>query len=125
MLFQQSEVETYLDRNIWSTLANNISNGDYSGKTILSDSSDIINFVDTSILIDTREGIHGEMGVGVGGHIHHVVGSNGVVKDEQMSGYHQAQDSHHHSSSSPPLHMSKGYKILLNQTIYSFYDSYY
>ena len=99
-------METYLDRNIWSTLANNISNGDYTSKDILSDSRDF-NFVDTSILIDTREGIHGELGVGVGvgGHLHHVAG---VVKDEQMVAYHHPQDSHHHPSSSPPLHMSKG-----------------
>lgn len=47
------------------------------------------------------------MGIGVGGHLHHV---SGHIKDE-MSGYHHSQESHHeHHSSSPPLHMSKGYK---------------
>lgn len=106
----QSEVETYLDRNIWSSLTSNISNGDYTTKDIIPDSRDIINFVDTSILIDTREGIHGEMGIGVGGHLHHV---SGHIKDE-MSGYHHSQESHHeHHSSSPPLHMSKGSSLSL------------
>jgi len=91
----QSEVETYLDRNIWSTLTNNISNGDYAGKDILHDSRDIINFVDTSILIDTREGIHGEMGVVTAGHHHHL---HGVIKDEQMSYHHphHSSDAHQH-----------------------------
>jgi len=91
----QSEVETYIDRNIWSTLASNIPNSEYN-KDILPDSRDIINFVEgsQSILIDTREGIHGELG--------HVV--SGVVKDEQMSGYPTEST----SSTSPPLQMSKG-----------------
>ena len=88
-------METYIDRNIWSTLASNIPNNEYN-KDILPDSRDIINFVEgsQSILIDTREGIHGELG--------HVV--SGVVKDEQMSGY-PAEST---STTSPPLQMSKG-----------------
>ena len=40
-------METYLDRNVWSSLA-----GDYGSKDMLSDARDF-NFVDTSILIDT------------------------------------------------------------------------
>lgn len=94
-VFQQSEVETYIDRNIWSTLASNIPNNEYN-KDILPDSRDIINFVEgsQSILIDTREGIHGELGQVV----------SGVVKDEQMSGY-PAEST---STTSPPLQMSKG-----------------
>jgi len=65
-----SEVEPYLDRNIWSTLASNIPMGEYN-KDILPDSRDIINFVEggQSILIDTREGIHGEF-VGLPHHHH-------------------------------------------------------
>ena len=62
--FQQSEVEPYLDKNIWNTLASNIpvDSMGYS-KDMLPDSRDIINFVEgsQSILIDTREGIHGEL----------------------------------------------------------------
>jgi len=60
----QSEVEPYLDKNIWNTLASNIpvDSMGYS-KDMLPDSRDIINFVEgsQSILIDTREGIHGEL----------------------------------------------------------------
>ena len=112
-VFQQSEVETYLDRNVWSSLT-----GDYGGKDMLADARDF-NFVDTSILIDTREGIHGELGVGgslasLSG-LHHVTSGSSGVKDEGMSVYHSHHhDPHHHDhhdhhpSSSPPLHMSKG-----------------
>ena len=64
VFFQQSEVEPYLDKNIWNTLASNIpvDSMGYS-KDMLPDSRDIINFVEgsQSILIDTREGIHGEL----------------------------------------------------------------
>ena len=60
MCFQQSEVEPYLDKNIWNTLASNIpvDSMGYS-KDMLPDSRDIINFVEgsQSILIDTREGM--------------------------------------------------------------------
>merc|ERR1719167_1456714 len=60
----QSDVEPYLDKNIWSTLASNIppDSMGYS-RDMLPDSRDIINFVEgsQSILIDTREGIHGEL----------------------------------------------------------------
>ena len=73
--FQQSEVEPYLDKNIWNTLASNIpvDSMGYS-KDMLPDSRDIINFVEgsQSILIDTREGIHGELvGQGKEDHGHH------------------------------------------------------
>ena len=106
-------METYLDRNVWSSLT-----GDYGGKDMLADARDF-NFVDTSILIDTREGIHGELGVGgslasLSG-LHHVTSGSSGVKDEGMSVYHSHHhDPHHHDhhdhhpSSSPPLHMSKG-----------------
>jgi len=71
----QSEVEPYLDKNIWNTLASNIpvDSMGYS-KDMLPDSRDIINFVEgsQSILIDTREGIHGELvGQGKEDHGHH------------------------------------------------------
>ena len=72
-------METYLDRNVWSSLT-----GDYGGKDMLADARDF-NFVDTSILIDTREGIHGELGVGAGlaslTGLHHAAerGHTGVV----------------------------------------------
>ena len=48
MSFQQSEVEPYLDKNIWNTLASNIpvDSMGYS-KYMLPDSRDIINFVET------------------------------------------------------------------------------
>ena len=75
-------METYLDRNVWSSLT-----GDYGGKDMLADARDF-NFVDTSILIDTREGIHGELGVGAGlaslTGLHHVTSG---AKDEGMSVY--------------------------------------
>ena len=106
-IFQQSEVETYLDRNVWTSLT-----GDYGGKDMLADARDF-NFVDTSILIDTREGIHGELGVGAG--LASLSGLHHVTKDEGMAVYHSHhQEPHHHDhhdhhpSSSPPLHMSKG-----------------
>ena len=93
-MFQQSEVDI-LDRNIWNSLTNNA--GEYN-KDLLPDPGDIINFMEDrpSILIDPREGIHGEM------ELQHL----SVVKDE-VGGYHQ--EGHHQShSSSPPVQMSKG-----------------
>lgn len=60
----QAEVEPYLDKNIWNTLASNIpvDSMGYS-KDMLPDSRDIINFVEgsQSIIIDTREGLHGDL----------------------------------------------------------------
>ena len=90
-IFQQSEVDI-LDRNIWNSLTNNA--GEYN-KDLLPDPGDIINFMEDrpSILIDPREGIHGEM------ELQHL----SVVKDE-VTGYHH--DTHHPSS--PPVQMSKG-----------------
>jgi hypothetical protein len=76
---QQGEVEPYLDKNIWSTLASNIppDSMGYS-KDLLPDSRDIINFVEgsQSILIDTREGIHGELGHGVKDEHQHRLGGH-------------------------------------------------
>ena len=85
-----------LDRNIWNSLTNNA--GEYN-KDLLPDPGDIINFMEDrpSILIDPREGIHGEM------ELQHL----SVVKDE-VTGYHQEHHHHHHHSSSPPVQMSKG-----------------
>ena len=102
LLLQQSEVDI-LDRTIWNSLTNNV--GEYN-KDMLPDPGDIINFMEDrpSILIDPREGIHGEM------ELQHLT----VVKDE-VAGYHQHHQHHHHdnhhhsqSSSSPPTQMSKG-----------------
>jgi len=90
----QSEVDI-LDRNIWNSLTSNA--GEYN-KDMLPDPGDIINFMEDrpSILIDPREGIHGEM------ELQHLT----VVKDE-VTGY--QHESHHHShSSSSPVQMSKG-----------------
>ena len=96
-----------MDRTIWNSLTNSV--GEYN-KDMLPDPGDIINFMEDrpSILIDPREGIHGEM----------ELQQLTVVKDE-VSGYHHHHshhsqhhhhhDNHHHSqSSSPPTQMSKG-----------------
>ena len=54
----------------------------------------------SSILIDTREGIHGELGGSA-------VQAGHAVKDEQMvAGFHGSVESG--AAASPPLQMSKG-----------------
>lgn len=122
----QSEVEPYLDKHIWSTLASNIP---LDKTDSLPDSRDIINFVEgsQSILIDTREGIHGEL-LGVSHQNPHNIHNNApnqlnqMVKDEtEDTTDHTTTELLHgqHSTSQCNLQIPKGPTLSLWEDINS------